>query len=86
MNCLTHLLDLWEKGNRFKIYYDGNHYCGVNEEELFDLNGTFKKCILSGNAGRYLPIEHYHNAEVTKHIFGLNKRYSKVLEEYYEVV
>ena len=84
MNCLTYLLQLWEQKHRFKIFYDGDHCCGVNENKLFDLNGTFKKCMLYGNADMYLLLERCHSAEVTKRVFNLDERYSKIIDEYYE--
>lgn len=83
MNCLTYLLQLWDQGHRFTIFYDGNHCCGVSDKKLFDLNSTFKKDMMDGNAGMYLPLENCHSKEVTKRIFNLGYKHSKILDEYY---
>lgn len=84
MNCLTYLLQLWEQGHRFTIFYDGNHCCGVNDKKLFDLNGTFKKDMLLGEGFRYEKLQNCHEKETVKKIFNLDNRYSKLIDNYYE--
>ena len=46
MNCLEYLLDLWNRGHRFTILYNGDHCIGVNEKKIFELGDTFKKDLL----------------------------------------
>ena len=73
MNCLTYLLTLWREGNRFTIFYDGNHCWS----EIFDLGN----CERSDN---FDAIENYHNKETIIKIFNLNKTDAKTLTEYFE--
>jgi hypothetical protein len=71
--CLTYLLNVWRQGDRFTIFYDGNHCWS----EKFDL----------GNCGRsdnFDAIETYHNKETVIKIFNLNKTDAKTLTEYFE--
>lgn len=73
VNCLTYLLDLWRKGNRFTIFYDGNHCWS----ESFDLGNCKKKDV-------YYTLEHFHSKDVVINSFELNLEDSKTLNEYYE--
>lgn len=85
-NCLTYLLDLWQRGHRFKIFYDGCHAMSMNEKKVFDLNNTFKKDFLSGKGNRYILLEKSHNKETVRKIFNLTEEQYKILEDYYEYV
>ena len=73
MNCLTYLLNLWRDGNRFTIFYDGNHCWNEN----FDLGN-------SERSDNFDAIENYHNKEIIIKIFNLNKTDAKTLTEYFE--
>lgn len=84
MNCLTYLLNLWSDGHRFRIFYNSDHCCGVNEKKLFDLDGQFKKDFLKGVGGVYLPLEGFHSIRTLKKIFNLDEKYSKIIDEYYK--
>jgi hypothetical protein len=84
MNCLTYLLDLWERGHRFKIFYDENHCIGVNETKIFDLNNTYKKDILRQSERKYLPLKYVHTKEQVIESFNLETKWIKILECYYE--
>ena len=87
MDCLRHLLLLWEKGHRFIILENEDHYIGVNDSKIFELGNTFKKDLQLGyslrGANNYLPLEKCHDKETVKKIFNLDERYSKILDEYY---
>lgn len=89
MNCLTHLLDLLDRGHQFKILYDGNHCIGVNENKLFDFGGFFKKDLMSGfswyGGSTYQPIEETLSVETVRKVFKLTDEEYKILEKYYEV-
>lgn len=78
MNCLTYLLDLWRKGERFKILYNGDHAIGYNETDFFDYgNHSYE------NSTTFSPIEKWHNDETLVKIFKLDKVNQKTIEEYY---
>ena len=84
MNCLTYLLDLYERGHRFVIYYDSNHCYGVNEYKLFDYGNGFKKELVLGGGRNYTTLESAHKKETVRKIFKLTEKQYKTLEEYYE--
>lgn len=90
INCLTYLLDLWQRGHRFTILTNVDHYIGVNEKKIFELGNTFKKDLMSGYAltggSSYERIETAHKKETVKKIFNLTEEQYKILEEYYEHV
>ena len=71
--CLTYLLNLWWEGNRFTIFYDGNHCWS----EDFDLGN----CERSNN---FDAIENYHDKKTIIKIFNLNETDQKTLTEYFE--
>lgn len=83
-NCLLFLLDLWQRGHKFKIFYDGCHCFALNEKKVFDLNNTFKKDFLAGKGNRYILLENSHDKETVKKIFNLTEEQYKILEEYYD--
>lgn len=80
MNCLTYLLDLWRKGERFEIRYSGDHCLGVNEYMIYDLGNCEYE-----SSSPFLPLEKCHTKEIISKIFELNELNAKTLEEYYEV-
>lgn len=80
MNCLTYLLDLWRKGERFQILYNSDHVIGYNETDFYDYGNYDYK-----NAPIFEPIEICHTNKTIEIIFKLNELDSKTLEEYYEV-
>ena len=43
MNCLTHLLELFNQGHRFTIITNEDHFVGVNNKKIFELGEAFKK-------------------------------------------
>jgi|GEM_PF-4702412 len=85
INCLTHLLNLWEQGHRFTIISNENHYVGVNDKKIFELGDTFKKDLQLGyslNGGNsYLPLV-FGDEKRLKKIFNLDEKYSKIIDEY----
>lgn len=89
MNCLIHLLNLWEQGHRFTIISNENHYVGINDKKIFELGNTFKKDLQLGyserGANRYIPIESGGEERIKK-IFNLDKKYSKLIDEYYQTL
>lgn len=88
MNCLTHLLKLWNEGHRFQINYNGNHCYGVNKNKIFELGSEFKEDLIRGFSARgsnkYSPIEMWHTKEVISKIFKLTEEQIKILENYYK--
>ncbi len=86
MDCLRHLLTLYNEGHRFIILGNENHYIGVNDKKIFELGNTFKKDLQAGyslNGGNnYIPLE-IGAKERIKKIFNLNEDYSKILDEYF---
>lgn len=43
MNCLTlNLLNLLSQGVQMKLFYNGEHCIGVNENKIYDLGNNFK--------------------------------------------
>jgi len=87
VNCLTYLLDLWQRGHRFTILTNENHFIGVNDKKIFELGDSFKKDLILGYSLRggnsYLPIE-IGGKERFRKIFNLTEEQYKILEEYYE--
>lgn len=85
MDCLRYLLQLWEQGNRFIILENNNHFIGVNDKKIFELGDTFKKDLQLGyslNGGNsYIPLV-FGDEKRLKKIFDLDKRYSKIIDEY----
>lgn len=75
LNCLTYLLNLWARGERFKILYNSDH-C------ISDKGHDFKNTEV-GDLSRYIPLEKTHNLETVIKIFELDERFSNLLEEYY---
>ena len=86
MSCLTYLLDLWRRGHRFKIYYDGHHCIGVNETKLFDFGNFLKQDFLNENKINFIPIEKCHTKEIIIKIFELNETDTNTLYEYFEQI
>jgi hypothetical protein len=90
MNCLEYLLDLWNRGHRFVILYNGNHCIGVNEKKIFELGDTFKKDLLAGYSLRggdsYVPIESSFDLDALVRCFNLPPHYFIVAQEYYESI
>lgn len=88
MNCLTHLLKLWNEGHRFQINYNGNHCYGVNRSKIFELGNEFKEDLMRGFSSRgsnnYTPIEIWHTKETISKIFNLSEKENKLLEDYYK--
>lgn len=88
MDCLRHLLLLWEQGHRFIILGNENHYIGVNDSKIFELGDTFKKDLQIGyslkGGSRYIPLESGGKERIKK-IFNLDERFSKIIDEYYEI-
>ncbi len=86
MNCLEHLLTLFEQGHRFIILGNENHYIGVNDQRIFELGNIFKKDLQAGyslmGGNSYIPLE-IGGKERIKKIFNLNERYSNLLDDYY---
>jgi len=78
MNCLTYLLNLWSRGERFNIFYNGNHVYALQNGLIFDFDYRQR-----GDESRYLPLEESHNLETVIKIFELDERFSNLLEEYY---
>lgn len=79
MDCLRYLLQLWERGERFKIFYDANHTYGLQNGLIFDFD--FRQ---RGDESKYLLLEKSHNLETVIKIFELDERFSNLLEEYYK--
>jgi len=78
MNCLTYLLDLWRKGERFKILYSGDHCIGYNSEDYFDFgNYTYKK------SETFISLEKCHSKETVIKIFDLLQKDIETINEYY---
>lgn len=90
MNCLTYLIDLLERGHKFKILYDGNHCIGVSETKLFDFGGYFKRDLLRGFSWKggdaYFPIEDFHSEDSVNRIFTLTDKEKNILKTYYDNV
>lgn len=88
MDCLRYLLDLLQRGHKFKILTDCNHCIGVSRKKLFDFGGFFKEDLVNGFSWRggsqYLPIEECHTKELVRKIFNLTDEEYKILESYYE--
>lgn len=85
MNCLTYLLDLLDKGCSLVILYNGDHCIGVNEQEIFEVNNTFKLGLLNDSSlsRNYSRIEVFHDLETLIKIFNLKKEDSEILTNYY---
>ena len=85
MNCLEYLLDLWYRGHRFTILYNGNHCIGVNDKKIFELGDTFKRDLLAGYslAGGDTTS---HNFDSLVRCFNLPPHYFIIAKEYYESV
>lgn len=85
INCLTHLLNLWSNGHRFIILENNDHFIGANDKKIFELGDTFKKDLQLGyslNGGNsYLPLV-FGDEKRLKKIFNLDKKYSKIIDEY----
>jgi hypothetical protein len=79
MNCLTYLLDLWDKGHRFSILYNSDHCIGVNKSETFDLGNCIHKNLLKN----LKPIKEVHSKDTIKYIFNLSEVESEILDSYY---
>ena len=79
MDCLRYLLNLWARGEKFKIYYDSNHCFGLQNGLVFDFNYRQR-----GDESRYLPLEESHNLKTVVKIFELDEGFSNLLEEYYK--
>lgn len=88
MDCLRYLLDLLDRGHKFKILYDGNHCIGVSETKLFDFGGFFKKDLINGfswkGGSEYLPIEDSLEKERVCLSFKLTEKEFNILKDYYE--
>lgn len=87
MDCLRYLLDLVERGHRFTILGNENHYIGVNDKKIFELGNTFKKDLQAGysffGANNYIPLENGDKERIEK-IFDLEEKYCILLSEYCE--
>lgn len=81
MNCLTYLLDLWRKGERFKILYNGDHLIGYNETDFFDYGNHDYR-----DSTPFSPIKNWHTKETIVKIFELTELDEKTLEEYYALL
>lgn len=78
MNCFIYFLDLWWKGERFKIFYNGDYVIGYNEIDFFDYgNYDYINLII------FLFIENWYIKEIIVKIFELNELDIKIVEEYY---
>lgn len=90
MNCLEFLLDLWHRGHRFKILYNGNHCIGVSEKKIFELGSSFKKDLMAGysisGGDCYLPIENSYDIEALQRSFRMNDFYLEVARDYYDSI
>ena len=84
MNCLTYLLDLWNRGHRFKILYNGDHCIGVSSKKIFDFGNFFKEDLLNNKQGAYTPIETWHTSETIFKIFSLTNKEDEIIKDYYE--
>ena len=79
LNCLTYLLNLWEQGNRFTIFYCGDHCIGVTKEGILDF-GNFN---WQEQTVHMMPIEKWHNKKTVSKIFNLSKEQNELLKQYY---
>ena len=43
MNCLTHLLELFNRGHKFVLITNEDHFVGVNNKKIFELVENLKK-------------------------------------------
>lgn len=88
MNCLEYLLDLWERGHRFKILYNGDHCIGVNDRKIFELGSSFKRDLIAGfslsGSDNFTHIENCHCLENLTQSFSLSEHYQKLAKEYYD--
>ncbi len=87
MNCLTHLLDLHNRGHKLKILYNSNHCIGVNTNKIFELGNEFKKDLLAGyslkGGNSYLPIEQVMSCDDVIKSFQLDDKFTDILKQYY---
>ena len=85
MNCLTHLLELFNQGHRFVLITNEDHFVGVNDKKIFELGDAFKKDLQRGysigGGDRYLPLD-INNIERIKKSFKLDDKYSQILDDY----
>lgn len=81
INCLTYLLNIWQKGQRFIILYNGDHTIGDDKGLIFDFD--YKQ---RGDINKYIPLEKCHEKETIKKIFNLDENYSKIIDEYFAYV
>ena len=85
MNCLTHLLELFNQGHRFVLITNEDHFVGVNDKKIFELGDAFKKDLQRGysigGGDRYLPLD-IEDIERIKRVFKLDDKYSQILDDY----
>ena len=68
-----------------KLFYNGEHCIGVNENKIYDLGNYFKKELLKGCNLKYIPIEDNHSLEVIIRSFEMkDKKYIEQITKYYE--
>ena len=85
MNCLTYLLNLLSQGVQMKLFYNGDHCIGVNENKIYDLGNNFKKELLNQSTLRYFPIEEYHSSLDLIKVFGVQEdKYINEIKKYYQ--
>lgn len=77
MDCLRYLLNLFRRGEKIVILYDGNHCIGKQGDLIFDYDHNQR-----GDETKYLPLKDWHSKETIKKIFKLDKKYSEIIDQY----
>lgn len=84
-SCLEYLLDIFNTGKRFDIYYNSDHCIGVSGTSIFEKNSyAFKKSIENGEDVRYFELSENYPYESIVNSFGLSDFYKEILKKYYD--
>lgn len=84
-SCLEYLLDILDKGEVFKIYYNSDHCIGISGSGIYEKNSNaFKKSIENGETVRYFELSENYPYESIVNSFGLSDFYKEILKKYYD--
>lgn len=84
-SCLEYLLDILDKGEVFKIYYNSDHCIGISGSGIYEKDSNaFKKSIENGEKVRYFELSENYPYESIVNSFGLSDFYKEILKKYYD--
>jgi len=84
-SCLEYLLDIFNTGKRFDIYYNSDHCIGISGTGIYEKDSNaFKKSIENGEKIKYFELSTNFPYESIINSFGLSTSYQTTLKKYYE--